>query len=491
MQFRIEIDKSGKNGLRDQIVAELSRLIFDGTLPAETRLPSCRKFSQTLDVSINTVIAAYEILEDLRFIYSKPRSGFFVSASKGIHDQKQNSHKLVPKLNSDLWQRLNWRRRSEDLRTIYRPDNWYEFEFPFVCNQIDEDRFPVAQWRECSRLAMNRKDLKVWSADGHYSDSVELLEQVCARILPRRGIFETINSTLITLGSQNGLYITCQLLGGRNRTATIEDPGYPDARKILHASFGEVRFQPVDDEGLVVDERLRGTTLVFVTPNRQFPTTITMSERRRKQLLAAAKEYDFFIIEDDYECDVDYRNFTPFPLRNSEVKDRVIYIASVSKGLSPGLRLGYLVADPEFIEAARDMRGTMLRHPPIILQLTVSAFLRFGYYESLLRRLHQDYESRWRTADEIIRNTLTGFEVTGEFGGTSFVLKDQESVLRAKTIARAAQKQGVIIEEISPCYSNGDVGKLYFRLGLSSIPQSSIEPGIRRLANSIAGVRAG
>ena len=490
MQFRIKIDKAGKDGLRDQIVAEISRLIFDGALRAETKLPSCRKFSEVLNVSINTVVAAYGILEDQRLIYSKPRSGFFVSGSKGISDHKAKTHESVPRSSSRLWQRLNWRRRSEDLRPIYRPKDWYDFKYPFVCNQIDEDSFPVAQWRECSRLAMNRRDLKVWSADDHYSDSIELLEQICGRILPRRGIFETTNSTLITLGSQNGLYITCQLLGGRSRTAIIEDPGYPDARKILRASFGDVRFQPVDDEGIVVDERLRGATLVFVTPNRQFPTTITMSEQRRKELVTAAEEYDFFVLEDDYECDVDYRSFTPFPLRRSEAKDRVIYLGSLSKGLSPGLRLGYLVAEPEFIDAARDVRGTILRHPPIILQLTVSAFLRFGYYESQLRRLHHDYEVRWRTADEIIRRMLTGFDITGEFGGTNFVLRDQDSALRAATIAREAEKQGVIVEEIAPCYSDFDVGKLYFRLGMSSIPEPLIEPGIRTLADAIAGLRA-
>lgn len=489
MQFRIEIDKTGKVGLRDQIVAEISRLIFEGVLQDETRLPSCRKFSQILDVSINTVIAAYGILEDQHLIYSKPRSGFFVSGFEGVSERKTNNREPAPEPSSAMWDRLNWRRRSEDLLTIIRPENWYDFEYPFVCNQIDEDKFPVSQWRECSRLAMNRKDLRVWSADSHYSDSIELLEQVCMRILPRRGVFETTESVLVTLGSQNGLYITSQLLGGRKRTATIEDPGYPDARKIMRASFGEVRFQPVDDEGMIVDERLKGTTLVFATPNRQFPTTVTMSEQRRKDLIAAAEEYDFFIVEDDYECDVDYRSFTPFPLRSSDAKGRIIYLGSLSKGLSPGLRLGYLVADPEFIEAARDLRGTILRHPPIVLQLTAAAFLRFGYYESLLRRLHRDYADRWHKADGIIKEVLPGFDVLGEFGGTNFVLRDQALALSASTIAREARKRGVVVEEISPCYSDYDVGKLYFRLGMSSIPTSSIEPGIERLAKSVAVLR--
>jgi len=115
--------------------------------------------------------------------------------------------------------------------------------------------------------------------------------------------------------------------------------------------------------------------------------------------------------------------------------------------------------------------------------------LRFGYYESQLRRLHSDFMARWNAADESIRKNLPDFEVTSEYGGTNFVLRDQDRVLNASAIAQEAQKRGVIVEQIAPCYSNFDIGKFYFRLGVSAIPVSSIEPGIQRLAESIAVLR--
>ncbi|WP_298850401.1 hypothetical protein [uncultured Ruegeria sp.] len=113
---------------------------------------------------------------------------------------------------------------------------------------------------------------------------------------------------------------------------------------------------------MVVDDRQRGVDLVFVTPNRQLPTTVTMSERRCHELLQAAEEFDFYIVEDDSECDVDYRHSTPLPLQCLDSTGRLIYLGSLPKGLSPGLQLGYLTAPVELVKSTRDCRGMMLRH---------------------------------------------------------------------------------------------------------------------------------
>ncbi len=157
MQLGLKLNRNGTVGLRDQIVTQLARLILDGHLQPDMRLPSCRNFAKELEVSVNTVIAAYEILEEQQLILSKSRSGFFVLAEQGVRILQPESTKLNK--SSPLRDRLNWQRQSDDLATIARPENWYDFKYPFVCNQIDEDEFPVSEWRECSRQAMNRADL--------------------------------------------------------------------------------------------------------------------------------------------------------------------------------------------------------------------------------------------------------------------------------------------------------------------------------------------
>lgn len=485
MKHRIVIDKSAPSGLQVQIVSEIARLIFDGFFPKGTKLPSCRSLALDLQVSINTVLGAYQTLQDSQWIESRQRSGFFVLAEQGnIVDAAM--HPRRHQMNDASLRKINPTRRAENYQTIFRPENWHEYKYPFVCNQINDQEFPVSEWRECSRIAMNRKDLKIWSSDGQYSDSEELMEQVCHRILPRRSIFTKEDTTLITLGSQNGLFIAATLTGGRDRVAAIEYPGYPDAHKILRANFGEVRYLPVDAHGLVVDERLKGVDVIFVTPNRQFPMTVTMPEARRRELMDAAENYDFLIIEDDYECDVDYRNPAPLPLKHNDEGGRIIYLGSLSKGLSPGLRLGYMVAPAGFISAARDCRGMMLRHPPLILQHTAATFIRFGYYDSLLKRLRQEYGLRWKLANDAIEASLGMFNVQSAFGGTTFVLTDPTRERPARQLADNAKWHGVIFETIEPCFFGTGEGQYSFRIGVSSLSSELIEPGIWKLSEAVA-----
>ena len=108
---------------------------------------------------------------------------------------------------------------------------------------------------------------------------------------------------------------------------------------------------------------LEACKCLFVTPSHQFPTTVTMPQERKLALLELTRANGQFIIEDDYESDVSFNRTPPRALKSLDRWGNVIYTGSLSKSLLPGLRLGYLVADPEFIREARALRHYMLRHP--------------------------------------------------------------------------------------------------------------------------------
>lgn len=481
---RIRLNRDSPVGLRDQVQSEISRLISTGAIALGARLPSCRQLAQDLGVSINRVLGAYSRLCDDKLIASRPRAGYFVCDELRIPVNAADDGDDTGPAKADILGRIGRRQPSRGTY-ILRPPNWQEFRYPFVCNQIDTGRFPIAEWRECTRLAMNRRDLGIWSSDNQYWDAPELLDQICNRLLPRRGLTARSQNVLVTLGAQQGLYLVASLLRGAGRVVAMEDPGYPDARNIFAQLFDEVRFIPVDAEGIVVDDRLRGADLVYVTPNRQFPTTVSLSQARRRALLALAEAEDFLIIEDDYDCDVDFRTSPPLPLYQIDRSARVIYTTSLSKSLAPGLRLGFLVAPEELVTEARALRGMMIRHPPLVLQHTAALFLRLGHYDALCSRLHAAFERRWSIAGAALARDFSDFGIVGATGGTNFMLNDPTRQRSGAGIVRRALDAGVVVEAVEPCFFTGKEGGFAFRLGFSSVPAADIEPGLAVLRGVI------
>lgn len=477
----ISVDRAHPLGVRDQIHAGIADLISNGLLRKGAKLPSCRALARDLDVSVNSVLGAYSRLLDDGAISSKPRSGYYVALEV---NRLKTHERSVGDISPNIVKRITRRSLPSKAGCISRPSDWPDYKYPFVCNQIASNRFPLAEWRECSRLALNMRDLSQWTGDNQYLDSETFLEQICTRLLPSRGISARPENVLVTMGAQQAIFIVATLLRGFGRVVAMEDPGYADARNIFEQTFDEVRFIPVDNEGLVVDERLAGCDLVYVTPNRQFPTVVSMTTARKKLLLEMAEREDFLIIEDDYEGDMDFDPSSLPPLYSGHAQGRVIYAGSLSKSLAPGLRLGYLVAQQPLVREARALRGMMIRHPPQVLQHIASLFLRFGYHEGLRSRLHEAFVQRWTVASQLVGELFPDFEVQHEFGSTNFFFQSREEH-SAKEIARIARSKDVIIEPSAPCFSVPTKGEHTFRLGVSTVRTGLIEPGLMLLRQAI------
>ena len=166
----------------------------------------------------------------------------------------------------------------------------------------------------------------------------------------------------------------------------------------------------VDEEGVVVDG-LPPLDYLFVTPSHQSPTTVTLSLQRREQPLRRAEQGDFVIIEDDYEAENLYHG-TPMPaLKSLDKGGRVIYVGSLSKSLSPALRLGYIVAPRALIDELRVLRHAMVRHPSAFLQHAYALFLSLGHHEAHARRVNQAMLERVAQVDRFAARTPAGFHL--------------------------------------------------------------------------------
>ena len=454
-----------------------------GRLKAGEPVPSTRAMAGRLGVSRNTVTLAYQALVSEGFLQARERSGFYVDP-EAVDGMAAAPEPAVGAPASGFDWRGRLRRSASDCRFIQRPADWQDQPFPFIYGQVDHEIFPIAEWRDCMRQAMGRRWLDAWTQDQYTRDDPLLLDEIARRILPRRGITAGTDQILITLGAQNALYMIAALLVGQGTRAVVEDPGYPDMRNILSVREADVVPVPVQKQGLAVDARLAGAEIVFTTPSHQYPTTVTMSLDRRKSLLAAAAREDFVIVEDDYEMETNYAG-SPLPaLKSLDTDGRVIHVGSLSKSLMPGLRLGFVVADPELIEELRTFRRLMLRHPPGNNQRAAAIFMANGHYDVLVRRIHRVYRERWRRMGEALNEHLPGWTRMPGFGGSSYWLAGP-SDFDAEDLMPKALAEGVLMEPGAVFHARPEEGRRTFRLGFSSIPVERIGEGVARLAQVI------
>jgi GntR family transcriptional regulator/MocR family aminotransferase len=476
------LDPSVTGSLQSQIRRMIASAIAGRHLMPGDPVPSSRELSEILGVARNTVVLAYQQLVDEGLLVSHERSGCFVSpdAEAGWAAESPARPQPAPVGRAPHWPR----RLTQDLsaqRNITKPQHWQKHAYPFVCGQFDPALFPLADWRECSRMALGVTEVRDWAPDLVDGDDPLLIEQLRTRILPRRGVFAAPDEIMVTIGAQQALFILAELLLEPGSAMGMEDPGYPDARNIFARRSSKLVPLPLDRDGLIVGERVAACDLVYVTPGHQSPTTATLPAERRRALMQLAADEDILVIEDDYEIETSFAGRPAPALKSEDADGRVLYVGSLSKTLAPGLRLGYMVAPAPVIRQARLLRRLMVRHPALNNQRAVALFLSLGHHDALLNRMVHVLKLRSAILAQALDRHMPGYDRQGGEGGSSFWLRGPEG-LDARRLAAAALEEGIVIEPGDVFFIDEAAGRSCFRLGFGSIAQDRIEPGIAKLA---------
>ena len=478
-QQLLHLSKGRESSLKGQLRRSLVTAILDGDIPIRKPLPSSRGLASQLGVARNTVVHVYQHLLHDGYLIAEQRRGYFVNP-----DLVTSRVFPTPEpINCDGGE-PNW---SDRLATRFSGSSdidsaspeWRGFEYAFVSGQIDMAQFPTNEWRECSRRSLETQYMTQWASDSVDSDDPLLLEQIQRRLLPRRGLWVSKDQILVTNGAQNALYILAMLLVNSGDRVGFEEPGYPDVRGILKLCHCDVVPLPVDENGLIVDDRIKECGVVYSTPNHLLPTDATLLLERRQELLRRAVKQDILIIED--ESELNYSGSSSPALKSLDTSDRVIFVDSLSKTLAPGVRLGYMVGPATLINEARALRRLLLCHPPKNNQNTEAHFIASGYHDSLIHRLSLDYRKRWKTMDAVLKKHFPDSGGGLAFGENVFWLRLPKYV-DANEVTRVAAQNGILVVSGDPCFYKPSAQTAYLRLGFSSIPMDNIAPGIAKLA---------
>ncbi|WP_238372321.1 PLP-dependent aminotransferase family protein [Heliomarina baculiformis] len=470
----------GQGTLQAQIQQMIAQGILSGRFHRGEKLPSSRSLAAHLGVSRITVTLAYTELLANDYLSSRGRSGYFVSDNAPvppIYDPRPASEDRVD------WARAITRTFTGG-DTPVKPSDWENYRYPFIYGQVDPTLFDHANWRLSAMRALGAKDFSSLTSDYYDRDDPLLVEFISRHTLPRRGITARPSEVLITMGAQNALWLTAQVLLNSRRRAAIEDPGYHALRDVLAHTRCAISPVRVDADGLPPDAIPADTDIIFSTPSHQSPTTATMPMARRKALLEKASALNALIIEDDYEFELSFLGAPSPALKSMDRDGRVIYVGSFSKSLFPGLRLGYLVGSEPFIREARALRASVLRHPPGHVQRTAAYFLSLGHYDAQIRRMSKALHARRKQLeDSVLHHGLT-IAGNGGYGGSALWMQAPVHV-DTELLANQLRRKAVLIEPGAPFFSAKAGPANFYRLGYSSIHIDRIDDGVRLIREGL------
>ncbi|MEP6588061.1 MAG: PLP-dependent aminotransferase family protein [Polaromonas sp.] len=477
-----ELPKDSTLPLQLQLRSVVVQAILGGRLAPGAALPSSRDLASMLTLSRNTVSASYQQLVDEGFLQARPRHGVFVS-----NTPRQLIPDVVKSRPEGVRRPPNWSARMvrtlSDLPTLSKPEAWRNYPFPFIYGSHDAQLFPTEDFRECCVRSLARAQLPHWTPDFETDDVADLIEQIRLRLLPKRGVFALKDEILVTVGAQQAFHLLAELLFDRRTRLGFEEPGYPHARNTFFLREPQCIPINVDSEGAFIDA-LPALDYIFVTPSHQSPTTFTLSLERRQRLLQLAEQQDFIVIEDDYEAENLYEG-NPMPaLKSLDRCGRVIYVGSLSKSLSPALRLGYIVAPSAVIAELRVLRHAMVRHPSAFLQHAYALFLSLGHHESHARRVNNAMQERVQLAAQGLGRHMADFDFHLPRGGASLWVHGP-AWLDGNELALTARHHGVLIEPGDVFFVAPPYPCPFFRLRLSSIAPDQIDAGLKALSAAV------
>lgn len=456
------LDNNDPVPLYKQLYNQIREHVLSGKLPADSRLPSVRDMAAELSASRNTVEGAYQELYAEGYIYSKPRSGYFVSAL---------DREAAP---------LSLSRKPPGRDRFPGPPS--RFQYDFHPARLDPESFPAALWRKCltDSLRESSRDLAQYRVpQGEWG----LRCCIQAYLERSRGVVCDPEQIIICAGLQHGLDIVAQLLKDTHSTVAVENPGYPLPRSVFSNHSYDIIPVPVGPAGLDPEVLKAGnSTIVYVTPSHQLPLGYVMPVANRLTLIEWAESGEKYIIEDDYDSELRYHG-KPIPsLQGLRPRGNIIYSGTFSKILSPALRISYLVLPHSLIPAYSRLFRDYFNSVSLLEQRALAKFIEQGHWERHVRRMRTAYKKKHDVLLQAVeRHFGSRAVVVGQGAGLHVVLQLPGCTLGEAEIMDRARQKGIRLFPFSDFYVTGKPDAGMVLLGFGGMTVEEIEQGVALL----------
>lgn len=461
------LDSDKNQPLYEQLYRYVRAEIESNRLAAHEKLPSKRMLAEHLKVSQMTVETAYGQLVAEGYLYSRPKSGYFVQPM-----EPRTTPAPLPPAENDL----------AATSASSRPAG---IAYDFSTDSTETEGFPFSIWARLMRETLNENSQMLLQA-GHFQGDYDLRRAIAGQLRSHRGIACHPDQIVVGAGTEYLLGLAVQLLG-RDLGYAAEDPGYPKVHQILRSNGVHCSAIPMDVQGIELDAlRRSGAAAVHVTPSHQFPLGIIMPVARRRLLLNWAEETPGrYILEDDYDSEFRFAG-KPIPaLKTLDTQGRVIYFNTFAKSLAPSLRFGYMVLPDGLLRKFREELGFYSSTVSNFEQRTLYWFLSGGYFERHLNRMRKNY----KTKRDILVKALAANDpqkritVYGHNTGLHVLLKVNNG-MNEQELRDSALRHGVRVYGLSEYTSSASEYDWHdtIVLGYAGIPLDKIATAVALLA---------
>ena len=465
----LTIDKSEKESIYIQIYKHFKTEIVTGKLVEGSRLPSTRSLSKTMEISRNTVEAAYLQLCTEGYVFGKAGSGYVVSKVEVdlYNETSVTSKELIEKaLNEPHDQGIN--------TTIK-----YNFQY----GKLNIKDFPIRTWKSILNHVLNSDDIGCFSSYNDRIGEPQLRIEIMKYLYFSRGVSCKPEQIILCSGTLHSLSILCELLMSECSEIAVEEPCYYSARQVFKNHGLKILPIGVEEDGINLDTlKAANSKLVYTTPSHQYPTGKIMTINKRLNLIEWAAQNDAYIIEDDYDSEFRY-NSRPIPsMQSLDNKERVIYINTFSKAFAPSLRMSYVVLPLRLLEKYKSNFSRYNCPVSWTDQKAMQLFMQDGSWSRHLRKICMINKKKHDTLIFSINQLMKDKVLIHGNNAGLHILLEVKNGMEEKELISSAESVGVRVYPVSVFwerpinYTNNMV-----LIGFSSLSEVEITDGIKLL----------
>lgn len=444
-----------------QLYSQLKEDILAFKYESHEKLPSKRDMSQHLNISVNSVKAAYEQLLAEGYIYTEERKGYFIEPLE----------KLIIDPNAQI--SLNVQEQ--------QIEDAYDYSFSHMSTDISA--FPVEVWTKLVKRVFENYDHEL-SSIPQIKGPIELRQSIAKLVSYQRGI--QCHPEQIVIGSGTNILLTklIQLLPDEIKIA-VENPGYSRFRTLIRQTSAQLKPIALDHKGISIEAiKQAQPDATIVTPSHQFPMGIIMPVSRCINLLNWASQTQSYIIEDDYDSEFKYETDNIPSLFSFDKNERVIYLGTFSKTLMPGLRMSYMILPIHLVKKFDHYHLNMIPDFSTIHALTLNLMIKEGYYEKYVKKMHQIYGKKRETLITHLSNTFTSnIRIKDTRAGLHFIVEVNTPFSYQEIESRAKEMKLELYTlnrfSVKALEKNSSYKTLI--IGFSKIKQEQIPRAVQRL----------